>query len=145
MEINKQILTLFAIFCIIASAGIVCAADHGGYTGGNHHNMNGVDGSQYNAHEVKVLEPGNGLLLENQTAPVHVNATGNATSHIAANATANATGNATSHVATNVTNTTGNATHANATHSLPVAGNPIVLLLAGTALVGGYIILRRNP
>ena len=151
MDINIKILTLLAIICVIAAAGLVCAADNGGHAGSNYHNINGVSESQYNAHEVKVLEPGNGLPLENQTAPAHVNATGNAAGHVAVNATTNATSNAT-HV--NATNTTGNTTHANATHAnathvnathnMPVAGNPIVLLLAGVALVGGYTVLKRK-
>ena len=151
MDINTKILALLAIICVIAAAGIVCAADNNVNAGSHYHNMNGVSGSQYNAHEVKVLEPGNGLPLENQTAPAHVNATGNATSHVAVNATTNVTGNAT-HV--NATNTTGNATHANATHSnatpahathsMPATGNPIIALLAVSGLIGGYAVLKRN-
>ena len=29
MDISKKLLTLLAIFCVIASAGVVCAADAG--------------------------------------------------------------------------------------------------------------------
>ena len=140
MDLNKKLLTLLAIFCLIVSAGVVCAADQDGYAGMNYQNMNGVSGSQYAVADG--LEPGNGLPLENQTGYVPLDADGNPI----LNATGNATGNATQNVTANVTtNVTGNATHnVTAQHTMPVTGNPIIALLAVTSLVGGYAALRRN-
>ena len=140
MDLNKKLLTLLAIFCLIVSAGVVCAADQDGYAGMNYQNMNGVSGSQYAVADG--LEPGNGLPLENQTGYVPLDADGNPI----LNATGNATGNATHNVTGNVTaNVTGNATHnVTAQHTMPVTGNPIIALLAVTGIIGGYAVLRRN-
>ena len=140
MDLNKKLLTLLAIFCLIVSAGVVCAADQDGYAGMNYQNMNGVSGSQYAVADG--LEPGNGLPLENQTGYVPLDADGNPI----LNATGNATGNATQNVTANVTtNVTGNATHnVTAQHTMPVTGNPIIALLAVTGIIGGYAVLRRN-
>ena len=140
MDLNKKLLTLLAIFCLIVSAGVVCAADQDGYAGINYQNMNGVSGSQYAVADG--LEPGNGLPLENQTGYVPLDADGNPI----LNATGNATGNATQNVTANVTtNVTGNATHnVTAQHTMPVTGNPIIALLAVTGIIGGYAVLRRN-
>ena len=140
MDLNKKLLTLLAIFCLIVSAGVVCAADQDGYAGINYQNMNGVSGSQYAVADG--LEPGNGLPLENQTGYVPLDADGNPI----LNATGNATGNATHNVTGNVTaNVTANATHnVTAQHTMPVTGNPIIALLAVTGIIGGYAVLRRN-
>lgn len=140
MDFNKKLLTLLAIFCLIVSAGVVCAADQDGYAGCNYQNMNGVSGSQYAVADG--LEPGNGLPLENQTGYVPLDADGNPI----LNATGNTTGNATHNVTGNVTaNVTGNATHnVTAQHTMPVTGNPIIALLAVTGIIGGYAVLRRN-
>ncbi|MBQ6512915.1 hypothetical protein [Methanobrevibacter sp.] len=140
MDLNKKLLTLLAIFCLIVSAGVVCAADQDGYAGINYQNMNGVSGSQYAVADG--LEPGNGLPLENQTGYVPLDADGNPI----LNATGNATGNATQNVTANVTsNVTANATHnVTAQHTMPVTGNPIIALLAVTGIIGGYAVLRRN-
>ncbi|MGX8693940.1 MAG: hypothetical protein ACSW71_03440 [Methanobrevibacter sp.] len=136
MNLNKKLLTLLTIFCIIASAGIVCAADYGGYAGSNYQDMNGVSGSQYGLYSE--LEPGNGLPLENQTGYVPLDADGNPIFNATGNATHNATGNITG-------NATGNATHnVTATHTMPVTGNPIIALLAVTGIIGGYAVLRRK-
>ena len=152
MNLNKKLLTLLAIFCIIASAGIVCAEDQGGYAGSNK-NMSDTDG----------LEPCNGLLLENHVDNIPLdsdstpilntieNATGNTTGNVTTdNATGNATDNTTENSTPNATeNTTGNVT-GNATsnviahHTLPVSGNPVIALLAVISLVGGYAALKRN-
>ena len=138
MDLNKKLLTLLAIFCLIVSAGVVCAADQDGYAGINYQIMNGVSGSQYAVADG--LEPGNGLPLENQTGPVG-NATSNVVGNSTGNATGNTTGNATVHAAGAPTNTTGNAT---AHHSMPATGNPILALFAVTAVLGGYAVLRRK-
>ena len=140
MNFSKTLISILAIFCIIVSAGIVCAADNGGYAGSNYQDMNGVSGSQYYVNNA--LEPGNGLPLENQTGPVHVNGTDNAVVNATGNATTNTT-NTTNTTTANVTST-GNTTNMTAAQNMPVTGNPIMTLLVVTSLVGGYVIIRKN-
>ncbi len=143
MDFNKKLLTLLAIFCIIASAGIVCAADNGGYAGSNYQNMNGVSGSQYGLYAD--FEPGNGLPIEDQTGNVPLDTDGNTTNNTTGNTTGNATNNATGNITDNTTaNVTANTTNATAAHALPSTGNPIIALLAVTGIVGGYAVRRRN-
>lgn len=149
MVISKKLLTLFAIFCIIASAGIVCAAEEGGYAGSNYQSMNGASGSQYYVNNANNLEPGAGLPLENQTGYVPLDADGNPIFNATATTTSNATGNATGHVTGNATanttaNATGNSTNATAPSSLLATGNPIMILLAVIAVIGGYGAIRRR-
>lgn len=143
MNLKKNILVLLAIFCVIASAGIVCAAENGGYAGSNYEDMNGVSGSQYYVYNPGP-EPGAGLPLENQTNPTIGNTTGHAAGENIQNTTGNTT-NTTGHATSgNIHNTTVNTTNATATHTLPSTGNPIIALLAVSAIMGGYAVLRRN-
>ena len=133
MEIKRKLLVLLAIFCVIGSAGIVCAADNSSYDGNYYQDMNGIDESQ-NANDnggyagsqyYKNAEPGAGLPLENKTNPY------------AGNATNDATGNSTH-------NMTGNTTPANSNNKMLTTGNPILALLAVSAIIGGYGIIRRD-
>ena len=146
MKSNKMLLVLFAIFCVIVSAGAACASDLGGYAGSNYRApLDLGDGHYYVADG---LEPGAGLPLENQTADGPMNVTGNATHHVTANATGNVTGNATGNATGNNThNATGNATHsqANANHTptLLSTGNPILVLLAIFVVICGYGLIKR--
>ena len=144
MRLNKMVLALLAIFCIIVSAGAACASDFGGYAGSNY-KATAEDDFHYSPHG---LEPGAGLPLENQTADGPMNVTGNATHHVTANATGNVTGNATGNATGNNThNATGNATHsqANANHTptLLSTGNPILVLLAIFVVICGYGLIKR--
>lgn len=145
MEIKRKLLVLLAIFCVIGSAGIACAADNSSYDGNNNPYMNGIDesqnpndnggyaGSQY----YNNAEPGAGLPLENQTNPYAGNTTNDATGNMTGNATNNATGNATH-------NMTGNTTTSNSNNKMLTTGNPILALLAVSAIIGGYGIIRRE-
>ena len=145
MEIKRKLLVLLAIFCVIGSAGIACAADNSSYDGNYYQDMNGIDESQ-NANDnggyagsqyYKNAEPGAGLPLENQTNPYAGNTTNDATGNITGNATNNATGNSTH-------NMTGNTTPANSNNKMLTTGNPILALLAVSAIIGGYGIIRRD-
>ena len=146
MDLSKKLLTLLAIFCVIASAGVVCAADNGdnlgtvyaddmsgyagsqyedgGYAGSQYHD-GGWAGSQYNASEE------NGGWAGSQYNETLENANATNTTHVAAageptNATTNITANATS-----------------SQHML-ATGNPILLLVGVCAVAGGYAVLRRK-
>ncbi len=134
MDLSKKLLTLLAIFCVIASAGVVCAADvssnglddnqysipQEGYAGSQYdeNQEGGYAGSQYDVNQ----EGGYAGSQYNKTvenaAGEHLTETGNITG-----------------------NTTGNAT---ASHTMPATGNPIMALFAVCAILGGYAIIRRK-
>ena len=113
---------------------------------GDHPDFEGVDystddggwaGSQYNGN----VENGHSGAPEidpdyahNEAAGEPINATGNSTD----NATTNTTGNATAQVAQNQT---ANATSA---HTMLATGNPILLLLGVTAVLGAGAVLRKR-
>lgn len=125
----KKILAILAIFCVLVSAGAVCAADDfgqlgsnyaddSGYAGSNYQDDGGWAGSQYNE------------TLENATA----NAAGEPTN--ATNAT-----NITAQAAGEPTNAT-NATES--VQSMLSTGNPILILLVVVAVLGGYVVYKRR-
>lgn len=128
MNISKKLLALLAIFCIIASAGVVCAADNGTDDGwaGSQYNETCVDHEggpyidpDYAHHEPAAGEP--------------TNSTGNST-----NATGNSTGHAAGELSNNTTNKTANP------YKLPATGNPVLVLLGVSAILGGCAALRRK-
>lgn len=125
----KKILAILAIFCVLVSAGAVCAADDfgqlgsnyaddSGYAGSNYQDDGGWAGSQYNE------------TLENAIA----NAAGEPTN--ATNAT-----NITAQAAGEPTNAT-NATES--VQSMLATGNPILILLVVVAVLGGYVVYKRR-
>lgn len=141
-----ELLTLLAIFCVIASAGAVCAADNnsddfqlsyaddmGGYDesqydyGADADSQNQDDGgwagSQYNESEEDHGWAGSQYNETLENAIGAGNATGNATSPVEANTT---------------------SANATAPHSMLATGNPILLLLGASAVVGGYAVLRKR-
>ena len=143
MDLSKKLLTLLAIFCVIASAGVVCAedvgsdgfdtygADEGGYAGSQYDldDQGGYAGSQYNQTEEggyagsQYQDDGGWAGSQyNETAENAAGEPVDATAPVAANATANAT----------------------APHSMLATGNPIVALFAVCAVLGGYAVLRRK-
>ena len=126
MNVSKKLLALLAVFCIIASAGVACAADNV--------TDNGWAESQFN--ETGVGHEG-GPYIDPDYAH-HEPAAGEPTN--ATNATGNSTGHAAGHPI-NTTNTTNNTT---ATHKMPATGNPVLVLLGASALLGGCAALRRR-
>ena len=169
MDLSKKLLTLLAIFCVIASAGVVCAADNGDYLGSNYaDDMSGYAGSQYEdggyagsqyqddggwagsqyedggyAGSQYQDDGGWAGSQYNESAEDHGWAGSQYNETLEnANATGNATGNATAPVAANTTAT--NATNATAPQGMLATGNPILLLLGVTAVAGGYVVLRRK-
>ena len=151
MDITKKLLTLLAIFCVIASAGVVCAEDvsqdgyagsnydmdqagyagssydmdQGGYAGSNYDmDQGGYAGSQYAAGEM-------GGYAGSQYSQTAENATGEPVNEtVTAPQDVNATGNV-----------TGNAT---APHTMLATGNPILALLAVGAVLGGAAVITRR-
>lgn len=151
MNLKNKILTLLAIFCVIASASAVCAADAGsgdvygtqyedqnGYAGSQYQINEGYSGSQYGNYQGGYA--GSNYQDDGGWAGCQYNETAEA---------AYSAGEP-----TNTTNTTGNVTAAvepvNQTTNTTVAnkmletGNPIVALLAVSAVLGGYAVIRRR-
>ena len=120
----KKLLTLLAIFCVIASAGAVCAEDvspdgwagsqyqdEGGYAGSQYQDDGGWAGSQYNETvENAAGEPGNLTTVSAGFENTAINDTANATSF----------------------------------HTMLATGNPILALFAVCAVLGGYTVIRRK-
>ena len=143
MDLSKKLLTLLAIFCVIASAGVVCAedvgsdgldtygVDEGGYAGSQYDldDQGGYAGSQYNETEeggyAGSQYQDDGGWAGSQYNETVENAAGepvDATAPVDANATGNAT----------------------APHTMLATGNPIIALFAVFAVLGGYAVLRRK-
>lgn len=121
MDLSKKLLTLLAIFCVIASAGVVCAADV---------SSNGLDDNQYSIPQ----EGYAGSQYDENQEGGYAGSQYNKTVENAAGEHLTETGNITG-------NTTGNAT---ASHTMPATGNPIMALFAVCAILGGYAIIRRK-
>ena len=151
MDFSKKLLTLLAIFCVIASATAVCAADvnaDDGYVGTSYDGMNGVSesqnqddggwaGSQY---QDKGDWAGSQYQDDGGWAGSQYNETLENGTHVpSAGAPTNTTGNSTTPVEHN---TTANAT--STSHNLLATGNPILVLLVVNAIIGGYAVLRRR-
>lgn len=145
MDITKKLLTLLAIFCVIASAGVVCAADagnHSNWVGINHENISGVPESHYMGsndrstdtsiinHNVTPVPHAAGEPVENESASNGTVEGAIGSNSVSQNASANGTGN-----------DTGNAT---TYPTMQTTGNPILGLLAVGAILGGATIINRK-
>jgi hypothetical protein len=168
MDLSKKLLTLLAIFCVIASAGVVCAADNGdnlgtvyaddmsgyagsqyedgGYAGSQYQDDGGWAGSQYEDGGYagsQYQDDGGWAGSQYNASEENGGWAGSQYNETLENA--NATN--TTHVAAagEPTNATTNIT-ANATSSqhMLATGNPILLLVGVCAVAGGYAVLRRK-
>ena len=138
MVISKKLLTLLAIFCVIASAGAACAADAYGDAGydelsytddigewvGSQYsddNQTGWAGSQYN-------DTDQGGYAGSQYNETLENAAANAAAGepVSDSVSQNMTANATS------------------SHTMLETGNPILALLAVGAVLGSCAVLKRK-
>ena len=149
MDISKKLLlTLLAIFCVIASAGAVCAADaysDGGYDGlgysdesgdwaGSQYSdddQGGYSGSQYNEDEQ------GGYAGSQYDVDEQGGYAGSQYNETLENAAAGEPVNDTV-VADNMT------ADATSSHTMLETGNPILALFAVTAIIGGLSFFKRN-
>ena len=150
MDFKKTVLTLLAIFCVIASAGVACAEDANGndgylqdqysdgYAGSQYQDdygegqyQDGYAGSQYDGYAGSQYQDEGGWA-------------GSQYNETLENATLNQTGNETQNVTDTNTTSPAEDTNTTAPHRLPETGNPIVLLLGVSAIAGGYAVLRRK-
>ena len=152
MELKTRLFAILAIFCVLCSVCAVSAADDAGvmsaddgiFMDGSHDGHDGaiippdnthdeaghaagmdpyLDGSQ-DGHNGTIIPPDaahNEQAMMNQTNSTHA-----AGSDVAANSTGNSTGNATAH------------------GILPATGNPILILLGVSAIIGGAVVLKRK-
>ena len=137
MDISKKLLALLAIFCVIASAGVVCAEDNGdligidnstdqgGWAGSQYQDEGGWAGSQYNDTE------GGWAGSQYQDDGGWAGSQYNETLENAAGAPVNDT----------VQNSTANAT---APHSMLATGNPILLVAVAAVLGGAALVTRKK-
>ena len=141
MDLSKKIFAILAIFCVLASAGAVCATDNFGYAD----DMGGYLGSDYSDNVGYATDDTGYAANDYQDDSGYAGSQYNETLE---NATANAAGEP-----TNATNTTAqaagepvNETNATAgtTHSMLATGNPILILLAVIAVLGGYAAFKRK-
>ena len=162
MDISKKLLlTLLAIFCVIASAGAVCAADaysdggydglgysdesgdwagsqysdddQGGYSGSQYSDddQGGYSGSQYNEDEQ------GGYAGSQYDVDEQGGYAGSQYNETLENAAAGEPVNDTV-VADNMT------ADATSSHTMLETGNPILALFAVTAIIGGLSFFKRN-
>ena len=143
MDLSKKLLTLLAIFCVIASAGVVCAedvgsdgfdtygVDEGGYAGSQYDldNQGGYAGSQYNESQEGGYA-GSQYQDDGGWAGSQYNET-----------VENAAGEPVNETAAVDANVTGNST---VPHSMLATGNPILVLLAVGAVLGGAAVITRR-
>ncbi|MBQ6099524.1 MAG: hypothetical protein IJL02_06645 [Methanobrevibacter sp.] len=141
MDSTKK-LTLFAVFCVIASACVVCVVDAA--------NPEGLDVGQYPDNDYgltddSITDPDSthsqlaaGEPAENQTDANITVEDAMAESPLFQSAPSNVTINETG-------NATGNATNATATaHTMLATGNPILALLAVGAGIGATVVISRK-
>ena len=156
MNISKKLLTLLAIFCVIASAGAACAADAYGDAGydelsytddigewvGSHSddNQTGWAGSQYNENDQGGYA-GSQYDVDDQGgyAGSQYNETSEHAAGEPASTTADAPVNETAD--TVAQNMTANAT---SSHKMLETGNPILALFAVGAVLGAYAVYKRE-
>ncbi len=141
MDLSKKLLTLLAIFCVIASAGVVCAEDVGSYADGDYvDDVDGWAGSQYeddggwagSQYEDYGGWAGSQYEDDGGWAGSQYNETAE-----------NATGEPVNETVQTVDDAPVNE-NATAPHVLHATGNPILALMAVGAVLGGACVLRRK-
>ena len=149
MDISKKLLTLLAIFCVIASAGVVCAADagnHDGAVGNKYENISSLTGSHYGGandrltdtsiseHNYTHMEHAAGEPVENTSSSNNTVNDSIATNSVSQSANSNVKFNETGNASSNATTY----------HSMLATGNPILGFLAIGAILGGSAIINRR-
>ena len=127
----KKILAILAIFCVLVSAGAVCAADDFGQLGSNYADDSGYVGSNYQDYDDGIADDDSGYAGSNYQDDGGW--AGSQYNETLENATAQAAGEP-----TNATNATGSV------HSMLATGNPILILLVVAAVLGGYVVYKRR-
>ena len=127
----KKNIAILAIFCVLVSAGAVCAADDFGQLGSNYADDSGYVGSNYQDYDDGIADDDSGYAGSNYQDDGGW--AGSQYNETLENATAQAAGEP-----TNATNATGSV------HSMLATGNPILILLVVAAVLGGYVVYKRR-
>lgn len=130
-ESFKKNIAILAIFCVLVSAGAVCAADDFGQLGSNYADDSGYVGSNYQDYDDGIADDDSGYAGSNYQDDGGW--AGSQYNETLENATAQAAGEP-----TNATNATGSV------HSMLAIGNPILILLVVAAVLGGYVVYKRR-
>lgn len=165
MKLSRILLTLLTIFCLIVSAGVVCAADNGdnlgtgyaddmgGYAGSQYQDDGGWAGSQYeddggyagSQYQDEGGWAGSQYEDDGGWTGSQYNETLENSYASNSSSASNATNNTHEAAAGEPTNTTTNMTvDTTPSHKMLATGNPVVLLLGVCAVAGGYVLLRRK-
>ena len=127
----KKNIAILAIFCVLVSAGAVCAADDFGQLGSNYADDSGYVGSNYQDYDDGIADDDSDYAGSNYQDDGGW--AGSQYNETLENATAQAAGEP-----TNATNATGSV------HSMLATGNPILILLVVAAVLGGYVVYKRR-
>lgn len=144
MELKNKLFAILAVFCVILSACAVSASDDvfsqgsGDYLDGSEDGHNGTIVPPDNTHDEAQHAAGADPYLDGSEDGHNGTIVPSDANHD------EAAMNTTYHAAGGDINSTGNSTNATAKHTMPVTGNPILLLLGVCAIVGGASALRRR-
>ena len=142
MDLSKKILTLLAIFCVIASASAVCAADDGGWAGSQYQDEGGYAGSQYQDDGgwagSQYQDEGGYAGSQYQDDGGWAGSQYNETLENAAGEPVSDSDNA------NMEPAAGETVKAASSHEMYSTGNPILALLAVGAVLGGAGLISRR-
>lgn len=144
MRLSKTFIVLLTIFAVVVSAGMVCAEENVGdvadpgvpyYEEGttpSDDDLVPTDDAAVPTDDGNSTDEGD---IADPGVPYHAdgtNSTGNITNSTIGNATNATSGNVT------------NATNATVGHNLLSTGNPILILIAVLAVLGGGMVIRRK-
>ena len=152
MELKNKLFAILAIFCMLGSACVVCAAEDVDAMSAD----DGIfmDGSSHDGHDGAIIPPDNSHDEAKHAAGGDNYLDGSQDGHNGTiippdyahneQAMMNAT-NSTHAAGSDVVNSTGNATVNATSHStLSATGNPILILLVELAALGGYAAIKKN-
>lgn len=158
MKLNLNIFAIFAVLCVMLSAGAVCAqsdAAHMATDSGNHivatQDGQGIGAVDHHIENANYANGGNSTMIPADAAhkdPGLTNSTNstnptNSTNlHPAAGNNLNATTNSTN--TTNSTHAAGGNIHNATAHKLPETGNPVLLALLAMGAAGSVCAIKRR-
>ena len=152
MELKTKLFAILAIFCILCSACAVCAADDASAMSADDGIF--IDGSSHDGHDGAIIPPDNTHDEAGHAAGMDPYLDGSQDGHNGTiippdaahnEAAMNQTNSTHAAGSDDVANATGNATNNTIAHNnLPATGNPILALLAITAVLGGATYITRK-
>ena len=143
MELKTKLFAILAIFCVLCSACAVCAADDASAMSADDGIF--IDGSNHDGHDGAIIPPDNTHDEAGHAAGMDPYLDGSQDGHNGTIIPPDAAHNEAAMNQTNSTHAAGNATNNTIAHNnLPATGNPILALLAITAVLGGATYITRK-